>query len=89
MNPLLMTLALAAGLGVFAYTVYLKVRLLARLQPEQRLDQIPKRIGMLLRTGFGQSKLIGRQRERSSGTMHFFIFWGFVVLGLREVRMTA
>ncbi len=37
MNPWLMTLALAAGLSVFAYTAL--QRLLARLAPEQRLDR--------------------------------------------------
>ena len=87
MNPILMTLALAAALAVFGYTVVQKVRLLMRLKPEHRLDRIGKRVGMLLRIGFGQAKLIGRERERSSGAMHFFIFWGFVILGLREVMM--
>lgn len=85
MNPWLMTLALAAGLSVFAYTAARRVRLLARLAPENRLDRIPERVRMLLRIGFGQSKLIGRERERSSGAMHFFIFWGFIILGLREI----
>ena len=85
MNPWLMTLALAAGLSTFAYVAVRKVRLLARLAPEQRLDQLGERLRNLLRIGFGQSKLIGRQRERSSGAMHFFIFWGFIILGLREI----
>jgi Fe-S oxidoreductase len=85
MNPSLMTLVLAAGLAVFGYAALLKLRLLARLAPENRLDRLGQRVRMLLHIGFGQSKLIGRRRERSSGAMHFFIFWGFLVLGLREL----
>jgi Fe-S oxidoreductase len=85
MNPILMTLALAAALAVFGYTVFLKLRLLLKLKPENRFDQIGKRIALLLRIGFGQNKLIARERERSAGAMHFFIFWGFVILGLREI----
>ena len=41
----------------------------------------------MLTLGFGQKKLIGRHRERSSGAMHFFIFWAFIVLLIREIVM--
>ena len=83
MNPILMTVALAAALAVFAYSIYMRITVLARMAPENRIDRIGARIGLLLRIGLGQSKLIGRKRERSSGAMHFFIFWGFLILGLR------
>jgi len=85
MNPLLISLMLAAALAVFTYSMVVKLGTLARLKPENRLDRLPERIAMLFRQGLGQSRLIGRYRERSAGAMHFFIFWGFMILGLREL----
>jgi Fe-S oxidoreductase len=85
MQATLMSLALAAALLVFAYSILTKLRLFARMAPENRIDHPWQRLGLLLRIGFGQSKLVARKRERSAGAMHFFIFWGFMVLGLREV----
>lgn len=82
-----MTVALAAALAVFAYSIYSRTAVLASMARENRIDRIRERIGLLLRIGLGQSKLIGREHERSSGAMHSFIFWGFLVLGLREIIM--
>ncbi|MDH4246445.1 MAG: (Fe-S)-binding protein, partial [Deltaproteobacteria bacterium] len=86
MQPLLMTLMLLTALGGFAWTLTRRFRLLARMAPEgERLNRPLERLGLLLRLGLGQSRLIGRKRERSSGAMHAFIFWGAGVIGLREV----
>ncbi|MCZ6645551.1 MAG: (Fe-S)-binding protein [SAR324 cluster bacterium] len=85
MNPILMSVALIAGLVVFSYSMYRRIALLTRLGPENRIGNIRERIALLFKIGLGQSKLVGRQRERSSGAMHFFIFWGFLILGLREI----
>ena len=85
MNRYLMTLALAAALAVFAFSIASKLWLMARMAPENRIDRPWQRLGLLLRIGFGQSKLVAREKERSAGAMHFFIFWGFMVLALREV----
>ncbi|HKJ00745.1 MAG TPA: (Fe-S)-binding protein [bacterium] len=85
MQAELMTLALVAALAVFAYSVGTKVRLFARMAPENRIDRPWQRLGLLFRIGLGQSKLVARRKERSAGAMHFFIFWGFMVLALREI----
>ena len=87
LNGILMTFTLTAALAVFSYSIGTKLRLFRRMAPENRFDQPLRRLGLLFRIGLGQSKLVGRERERSSGAMHFFIFWGFMVLGLREVIM--
>ena len=87
LNGILMTFTLIAALAVFSYSIGIKLRLFRRLAPENRFDQPLRRMGLLFRIGLGQSKLVARERERSSGAMHFFIFWGFMVLGLREVIM--
>ena len=85
MNPVLTALLLVAALLVFSYQIYRQFGLLARLAPERRFDQPWRRLGRLFRLGFAQERMAGRERERSSGLMHFFIFWGFMVLALREI----
>ena len=57
------------------------------MAPENRLNDISKRIGRLFKIGFGQQKLIGRSRERGSGIMHAFIFWGALLVGVRELTL--
>ena len=39
MEPILMTLSLVAALAVFGYSISTKMRLMARMAPENRLDQ--------------------------------------------------
>lgn len=84
MNPVLISLMLLLSLFVFTYACYMKISILLLVEPENRFDQIPERIKNLLGIGLGQKKLIGRKHERSSGAMHSFIFWGFLILGLRS-----
>jgi Fe-S oxidoreductase/nitrate reductase gamma subunit len=45
-------------------------------QPENRFDNRFERIKNVLKIAFGQSKLL---REPVAGTIHFFIFWGFML----------
>ena len=85
MNPILTSLLLAVAAVIFSYEMYLKLALLRRLAPENRFDKPWRRLGKLFGLGLAQERMIGRERERSSGIMHFFIFWGFMVLGLREI----
>jgi len=53
------------------------LRLLKLGKPEERSDRIGSRIRNVLTVAFGQRKLL---REPLAGLMHFFIFWGFVIL---------
>ena len=89
MEPILMTLLLGVALAVLATTLYLRFSLLAAMARENRLDRPWQRLGLLLRIGFGQSKLVAREKERSSGAMHFFIFWGALLIGLREMILVG
>lgn len=89
MNPILMSMMLLLSLSAFGYFVYMKVSILLLVAPENRFDQIPLRIKRLLKMGFGQERLIGRKNERASGTMHSFIFWGFLILGLRSIILVG
>ena len=68
---------LLAALGYFAFSVRKLIRGLQIGRKENRFDNIPARLKNVLVIAFGQSKLL---REPLAGLMHFFIFWGFVVL---------
>src|SRR3990172_575266 len=65
------------AMGLFAWSVYRLIRYLRLGKPENRFDRPGSRLMKVLTVAFGQSKLL---REPLSGLMHFFIFWGFVVL---------
>lgn len=67
----------AASLGFFFYGVR---RLILHLQlgkPENRFDNIGERLKNVLVVAFAQSKLM---REPLAGMLHFFIYWGFIIL---------
>ncbi|HVB79300.1 MAG TPA: hypothetical protein VNE82_05035, partial [Candidatus Binataceae bacterium] len=54
-----------------------------------RFDRIPERVRAVLVNAFGQRKFVRRNpgAERSAGWMHFFIFWGFLILGIQILTM--
>jgi Fe-S oxidoreductase len=87
MNPLLMFLVLAVGLTIFGRTMFYKIRLLIALAPTDRANHLTERLMALLTLAVGQKRLIGRKKERSSGIMHAFIFWGFCVLLIRSLNL--
>jgi Fe-S oxidoreductase len=76
-RQLLFALVLIAALGYFAFSVARLIRGLQIGRKENRFDNIPARLKNVLVVAFGQSKLL---REPLAGLMHFFIFWGFVIL---------
>ena len=87
MNPLLMTILLIVALAVFGRTMVKKIQLLRALQPTDRINRIKDRLVAMLVLAVGQKRLIGRSRERGSGIMHAFIFWGFCVLLIRSLTI--
>ncbi|MBI1817567.1 MAG: (Fe-S)-binding protein [Deltaproteobacteria bacterium] len=87
MNTLMFTLVLAAFLGYFARTIYGRVMVLTKAAPAAMLDRIPERIQAVLVYVFGQKKFV--TGEQPAGWMHFFIFWGFTILGVQVIQMFA
>jgi Fe-S oxidoreductase len=87
MNPLLMTILLIVALAVFGRAMVKKIQLLRALQPTGRTDRIKDRLIAMLVLAMGQKRLVGRARQRSSGIMHAFIFWGFCVLLIRSLTL--
>ena len=70
MNPWLMSAVMIVAWSVFGLQMMIKIGAMRKMAPESRMDQIPRRIGMLFKTGIGQEKLVGRSRERMPGIMH-------------------
>ena len=87
MNPWLMTFVMIVAWGVFALQLTVKFVALKRMAPENRMDKIGRRIKRFFKMGVGQEKLIGRKSERASGIMHAFIFWGALMVGVRELTL--
>lgn len=87
MNPILMSVLLLVGLGVFARTMYQRIRLLLALEPVNRFDHLKERFRDLLVVALGQKRLVGRKRERAAGIMHALIFWGFCILLIRSLNL--
>lgn len=87
MSVVLFTLAVLLGGGFFVYTMYSRFQLLLAARPVERLDRIGERINAVLVYAFGQKQFVSG--EQPAGWMHFFIFWGFVILGVQVVTMFA
>jgi len=87
MNPILMSLLLLGGLAIFCHTMYQKIRLLMALESADRANHLKMRLKNILVLAMGQKRLVGRKKERASGLMHAFIFWGFCVLLIRSLTL--
>ncbi|MSQ47772.1 MAG: (Fe-S)-binding protein [Deltaproteobacteria bacterium] len=87
MSVALFTLAILIGGGFLVYTLYVRFQWLRAAKPEARFDRIGERINAVLVYAFGQKKFVSG--EQPAGWMHFFIFWGFVILGAQVVTMFA
>ena len=96
-----MVFALAAALGFFAVVMLGKLRLLGLAAGQRdfgavlatgaanltrRVLRLPRTLGTVLVYFLGQRKFFKKQ-ERSSGVMHAFIFWGFLVLAIRSLYL--
>jgi len=76
-TKILITVALAGALGLFARRAIQLLAMLRLGKPDKRWDNIGARIGRELRVVWGQQKLL---QWPFPGIMHAFIFWGFVIL---------
>ncbi len=87
MFPILTTIILVAGLGVFAYSALNRFKLisLAKKSDIERLQNIPQRIWAVVKFGFAQYRMI--LREPLPGLFHAFVFWGFCILSIRTITM--
>src|SRR3990170_1314189 len=85
--PYVLTVFLAACLGIFLYRLAHIVRLLrSGMAEDRRWDHVGKRLVALISLGILQRKVY---RSPAVGLLHAFIFWAFVILGASIVEITA
>lgn len=63
--------------GFFVYGVYQRYQLWKLGRPENRWQEVKEGLNDILVYGFGHKRIL---KEYYPGLMHFFIFWGFVLL---------
>ena len=92
-TAILFSLCLIAALGLFFYQIWGRFNVLRGVTAVERMDRLPERVQALIVYFFGQKKFVRPEaaivRERTAGWMHFFIFWGFTVLGVQVVTLFA
>ncbi len=79
------SLIVLAALAYFVNTLYGRFRVLQSVRWTNLFDRIGDRIRALLAYGFGQKKFVIDRQDPGPSWMHFFIFWGFMVLAIRVV----
>src|SRR5262245_9515445 len=91
LSAIVFTLCLVVALGVFFRQLRDRFNLLRAATPAALFDRIPERIRAVLVYALGQQKFVRPEAayvgETASGWMHFFIFWGFTILGLQILTM--
>jgi heterodisulfide reductase subunit C/nitrate reductase gamma subunit len=72
------------ALGLFSYNIWKIVRNIRLGKSKNRFDQPLKRIKILLKIAFGQTKLFARP---ASGILHALVYWGFLVITIGTLEM--
>src|SRR3989475_11970818 len=75
----------ALAIVIFAYGMWQRVSLWRRGVPEDRLDRISERIGLVVAHGPGQVRTLA---QAYPGAMHAILFWGFLALFMGTVLAT-
>jgi len=73
------------AIGVFALGLWQRVALWREGKPERRWEQLPERVGLVVRHALLQGRTL---TQRYPGVMHALMFWGFCVLFLGTVLAT-
>lgn len=87
MNPFAISLLLIISFSLFGVLVYKKIKLLSSLAPFRNDSAIQVRIKRVIVSALFQKRLMKRKKERFSGWLHAFIFWGFWILSLRSLTL--
>jgi Fe-S oxidoreductase len=83
MNPILMSILIVVGLGVFAWTSVRRWRLMkVATAPADRSDRSGDRVSSVMTFVFGQKRMF---RYSLAGIAHAVIFFGFIVVALRTI----
>lgn len=83
-KQILFAVSLLITLGVFAWTVKNLVALFKLTKPAFPVSDIGKRINVMLKVAFGQTKIM---RRPVIGFMHALVWWGFLVILVGSIEM--
>src|SRR5579859_4711404 len=88
-TEIIFSLCIFVSLSALFYQLWRRFQLLRSAGAVSRFDRIPERVRAVLVYAFGQRKFVRSNpgAERSAGWMHFFIFWGFIILGVQILTM--
>lgn len=75
-NPTIFAPLLILSLAIFAWGCRKRLGLISLGRPEDRFDNIGRRIGEMLEYAFGQKRVLAKP----FGINHFIIFWSFIIL---------
>ncbi len=76
-RPIVFAIIFFAATGFFIYSIKNFLSYLKLAKPENRLNDISKRLKTTFEVAFLQTKLL---RSKLAGILHLCIYWGFVVL---------
>ena len=83
-KQIIFALALAATLGVFAFTINRLIRVFRLTKSSYPIKDIWKRVLLTLEVAFGQTKIF---RKPVIGLAHALVFWGFCVILIGSVEI--
>jgi Fe-S oxidoreductase len=77
---------LLVGLGLFAYLIYQRWRIVKQAKPTERFNRWGERLRNLFWYFFGQKGLFFK-KEHFAGLVHAIIFWGFCIFVIRSLSL--
>jgi Fe-S oxidoreductase/nitrate reductase gamma subunit len=83
-RQIVFALALLVTLGVFAFTVYHIGRFFSFTRSGYPVRYIAKRLGIMLKVAFGQTRIF---RRPAVGLAHALVFWGFCIILFGSIDM--
>ncbi len=90
MSTLIFSLCILAAVGVLGRTLYRRFTVLTKVADVPRFDQLAERLKAVAVYVLGQKKFVTPEqpvKDKASGWMHFFIFWGFSILAIQVIHM--
>jgi len=84
LSRIIFTIILIISILFFSYNLWKIVRNIRLGKSENRFDNPLKRLKILLKIAFGQTKLFARP---ASGILHALMYWGFLVITIGTLEM--
>jgi Fe-S oxidoreductase len=84
LKHLIFTVTLIITITVFGYTINRLIKFFSFTKPAFKIKDFGKRLGLVMRVAFGQTKIF---RRPVIGSLHALVFWGFCVILIGSIEM--